>query len=792
LAAAIADVPDIVRAGVVTSYAGQNPRTTLAGDTLATIAQFYDVTPEQLPDSLTIAAGGPALFRDATPVNVSLVTVPATATTVTAGADWLGTTATELLRANADRTDFFAPGSEVVIAGTSYTPQAQDTLTDVAAKFGGIDSLAEGMSEVDAGSAEGEYTLDAAAPPRALQALPQLSFQSSKAALSQGGTLTSMLTVNRPSVQRTLVLDLDFAPSQLEFDIYGIAGVAGYEGSSWLSFVLPLDTAPNTIGQVAVPIALRGYPEPAVISGQQALPPDEGGLPDSTLTQWNYQFDAQRTFAAQDEMTLEIMFNDAGATPPTPLGSADRTGVIDALAGFSAIWPAVSKDLAAVPLLLGSPTPEEQTAARNSLAALAWAAGAVQRAWNAHTLRAAAAAVPTSFQYSLSPLTAADGKVEALVFDRIGQATDFSEGPDDFLFLTDPDYAKELASRQIPVGLATDFENHGFRLSNNAAVTPSPKNAGDWMIIDNGDPRFPIAPQTYRLLLQTASATTTLQVWRQLLWPSLTLGTGASAGQIAGAPPAPLPCTQAGTRLTYALTSGQEIAPGAPLDLQFCFYRLDALTLSNAWGGFWISRNANLLGDVNPGFVYQTPLTLFPTRITPYIQRPDPVALEGSSLAAALCDLFEKLFAGEAALAAQSSQQPRVRLPGASDPVTRNLRVQAGYWRSPSGADPTTDLLSYRVPLLLVPIYGFDVATDWQPGSGHFCEDLAATMQQNATSLGIVTAPGDVWVVDLLIYGDGVDQQQPLLFIGSHYYSTPQPQSAGRGDHAGFSQPCRE
>lgn len=769
LAAAIANVADIVQAEVVTSYAGADPRTTVAGDTLATIAQYYSVTPEQLAGGLTIAAGGSALFRAVTPVNVSAVVVPAALTTISAGADWLGTTVADLLDANADRTDFFAPQSQVVIGGTSYTPQPQDSLADVAAEFGGMDAFAQSLSEVDAGSSTGSYTLNSAAPPRALQALPQISLQSSKASLGQGSTLTSMLTVNRPSEQRKLVLDLDFVPNQLEFDIYGIAGVAGYEGSSWLSFVRPLDPAPNHIGQVAVPIALRGYPVPAVISGQQALPPGAGGAPDSTLTQWNYQFDAQRPFAAQDEMTLEITFNDALAASPSPRGSADRSKVVNALAGFSAIWPAVSTDLAAVPLLLGSPMPDEQAAARNALAALAWVAGQIQQAWNAQLFNALGATVPTSFQYDLSTLTAADGKVDALVLDRVGQATDFSQGPDDFLFLTDPGYATGLADKQIPPGLATDFADHGFPLSGNAAVTPASTSASDWMIIDNGDPAHSIAPQTYRLLLQSG-ATTTLQVWRQLLWPALSLDTGSGF--------ALLPCAQAGTRLTYSLTVAQEIAEGAPLDLQFCFYRLDAMTLSNAWGGFWISRNANLIDNVNPGFVYETPLTRFPTRITPFIQRPDPVALEGGSLEAALCTLFEKLFAGQAALSS-SDQAPRVPLPTASlsDSATRNIRVQAGYWRSPGGSDPVADPLSYRNPLTLVPIYGFAVASDWQPGSDSFCGKLAATMQQSATSLGIVAAPGDQWVVDVLIYGDGADDQQPLLSIANHYF----PVSAAKG-----------
>jgi LysM repeat protein len=750
---AIGAVPDIISAGIDTLYAGTK-RTTLAGDTLATIAATYSVSLDALATGLTLASGSAALFRAVTPVNVSTVTVPADTLTVSAGALWLGTAVADLLAANADRTDFFAPQSQVVLGGTSYTPQPTDKLSDVAGKFGGMASFAADIAEVDAGTMQGSYTLNPAALPRALQALPQISLQSSKAELSQGATLTTMLTVNRPSEQRKLVLDLDFVPNQLEFDIYGINGVAGYEGSSWLSFVLPLDPAPGAIGQVAIPIALRGYPVPAVISGQQALPPaTDVGLPDDTLTQWNYQFNAQRPFAAQDEMTLEITFNDDQASAPAVRGAADRSAVVQALAGFSAIWPAVAKDLAALPLLLDAPTPGEQTAARNALAALAWAAQQVQNAWLSQTSVLEAQQVPSSFQYNLSTLIAADGKVDALVLDRVGQATDFSQEPDDFLFLADStSYASSLANKVIPAGLAQDFADHAFQLSANTAVTVSPTAPGaDWLIIDNGDPAKAIPPQTYRLQLVSTTTPATLQIWRQLLWPQISLAAGTGF--------VPLPCTQAGTQLSYSLTSAQEIGEGAPLDLQFNFYRLDAMSLSNAWGGFWISRNANLLDNVNQGFIYETPLTRFPTRITPFIQRPAAVALIGASLEAALSNLFEKLFAGQAALV------------GSGESATRNIRVQASYWRSPSGGDPTTDPLSYRNPLLLVPIYAFDVAKDWVQDPGSFCGQLATTMQQNADALGIAKGKGDLWVVDLLIFGDGVDDQQPLLSVGNHYFT---------------------
>ena len=34
----------------------------------------------------------------------------------------------------------------------------------------------------------------------------------------------------------------------------------------------------------------------------------------------------------------------------------------------------------------------------------------------------------------------------------------------------------------------------------------------------------------------------------------------------------------------------------------------------------------------------------------------------------------------------------------------------------------------------------------------------------------IVGGRGDQWVIDVLVYGDGADDQQPLLFIANHYF----------------------
>ncbi len=756
---AIFETPDLVRAGVVT-HLGSKSRTTAALDTLSTIACAYGVSAADLASELTLAAGSPALLRGAVPTNLSSVTAPAGLTTVTAVADWLPTTVSDLLQANADRTDFFAKGSPITIAGTPVIPAAGETLGEIAKAFHAtLSRFAADLAGIDAGTSAGSYQLDTINPPQSLQRMPQFSFQSTKASLEAGATLTSMLTVNRPADQRQLIVDLAFAPNQLEFDIYGIVGVAGYRGSSWLSFILPLPAAPNAIGQVAIPIALRGYPEPAVISDQQALPPAGGtGIrADSTLTQWNYQFNAQRPFAAQDQMTLEISFNDAAPSNSFHASASDRTPVIKALARFAAIWPTVSKDLAALPQLLGGQASDQLAAATNAITALRHLATDIKSAWVPLTKPIAdLATAPRPFNYTLSTLNAIDGKVGSLVLDRVGQATDFSQLPDDFLFLAPAGDAPTPGSRAVPQSLRDLFTEHGFKLSDGAHADQHPGVLGDWLIIDGGDPDIlpqTIPPQTYRLL-PPVSGGPDMQVWRQLLWPALTLEV-ATPGGGPPTPVGPLPARQAGTQLIYTIPPGNEISEGSPLDLQFEFYRLDAFSLSNGWGGFSISRNANLVDGVNWGFVYETPPTRFPTRITPFIQRSDAVALTGATLEAAIAALFVKLFAGQAAL------DPKA--------TTRNIRVQAAYWRTPDGASPVGNPLSQRIPLVLVPLFAFPV-DNVRVSPIAFCQTLAATMSSRAAELGIVTGTNDCWLIDLLVYGDGSSEHQPLLGIENLYF----------------------
>ena len=197
-----------------------------------------------------------------------------------------------------------------------------------------------------------------------------------------------------------------------------------------------------------------------------------------------------------------------------------------------------------------------------------------------------------------------------------------------------------------------------------------------------------------------------------------------------------------GTRLSFDLPD-EAAYLASPLSLSFDYFRLNALLLQDAWGSSYISRNANLLQGqtINPAFVYKTPPAMFPTQITPLIVRstPEPMSSQtGQTLAEALSVFFETLLAAQTAV-----------LPGSK----RDMRIGVSYWQSADGtSDPTTTPLAYRNPLVLLPVYAFDVSTDWPLTDGSFCEQLAATIQANAVAMGITpTAPAQ-WVMDVLVY----------------------------------------
>src|SRR6202035_775384 len=621
LANVIADMPSIIRPNL-TASAGGKSCTTLSSDTVSTLAVKLDTTVSVLATTMTLAPTDNALFLGATAINVTAFRAPADLTTITLAAGWMDSDIQSLLSANSERTDFFASGSTVTLGRTSYTPTATDTLTDVAGHFGGMDEFARQIAAVDAGSAPGSYSLNAADPPHGLQVVPQLGFTTAKAPLSSTESVpTSLFSVKDPSIQKSAILSLDYQVNQIEFDIHSVAGIQGYQSSSWLSFIIALQNSPATsgdIGIVQIPIPLRGYPNPALISSQSATAPESGGDASKTLAQWNYDFTVSRQFAAQDQLTLSILFNQNDATGTNAPAPSKYSAVIQALAAFWAVWPASSNDLTQVSdIQNGQATP----AAQNAVSALAQLTQLVESEWQGLTLVMSAGLPARTYNYQMSLLSQGTTPYyTSVILERQGQTVDFTTPPDDFLFqyeATDADLAA-LNGGTVPPDLAALFIANGFVLSadiNLKLKNPAtPASNTEWMLFDEsatqtlgGSPV--VAPQTYRLLQQnTDKAPYAIQIWRQLLWPGL---------QYAGKW---LNGLQMGTSLSFDLPD-EEAYLTSPLVLNFAYYRLNALLLQDAWGSSYVSRNANLLqGEtINTDFVYQTPPVTFPTQITPLI-----------------------------------------------------------------------------------------------------------------------------------------------------------------------------
>lgn len=177
------------------------------------------------------------------------------------------------------------------------------------------------------------------------------SFTSARPVLApESAFVTTALTVVDPTAQSHLPLDLNFKLSNIEYDI--AKGVDGeYLASSWLSFVIPLEsemsgaTSINTrIGAADIPIVLRAIPPAPSLNAQDAIPtPDTD--PDTAKAfeqakRWSYAFTYEKDVVAQDTIDCSVMFNldDGDANLALVARPLD---LFDYLARFVTIFPAM-------------------------------------------------------------------------------------------------------------------------------------------------------------------------------------------------------------------------------------------------------------------------------------------------------------------------------------------------------------------------------------------------------------------------------------------------------------------
>ncbi|HUC56486.1 MAG TPA: LysM peptidoglycan-binding domain-containing protein [Streptosporangiaceae bacterium] len=237
--------------------------------------------------------------------------------------------------------------------------------------------------------------------------------------------------------------------------------------------------------------------------------------------------------------------------------------------------------------------------------------------------------------------------------------------------------------------------------------------------------------------------------------------TAAGSGQPWPAIDGSQPDIETGTQALYEYRHPISV----PLDLKLALPELDAVRYQNGWSGVAISRNENLLGSAgpdaatNPLFVYRTPLSLFSSKVTPalLIDAPAPLTTRDTDLATAFADFFTVVF----------------NLASAPPPAVFQIKVTARYAYSLTPADAITP----AVPLILVPLYAFDTATDANPASSSsFVSRLAAAVIAAAGTTGAATVPGQ-YVFDIGVYSSlkpAGDQEtlpsKPLLDIRNRTY----------------------
>lgn len=155
-------------------------------------------------------------------------------------------------------------------------------------------------------------------------------------------------------------LDMTYVITHVECDISDVTGINGYQGSNWLTFIIPADvnsstfkTVPATgslqqnLGNVDIPVVLRNYPTPPTLTTQTGRGVSVEG--DTTKTrlakasEWDFTYSYTEDQAAQDKIFSDIEFNMIPNPSARVLGTPTRDLFSD-LAQFVTVWPHVLDD----------------------------------------------------------------------------------------------------------------------------------------------------------------------------------------------------------------------------------------------------------------------------------------------------------------------------------------------------------------------------------------------------------------------------------------------------------------
>ena len=184
----------------------------------------------------------------------------------------------------------------------------------------------------------------------------------STAKVSMGGTSTAALTYlfnyRNAENQSFVDLSLEYGISHIEHQIREVPGITGFEASSWLSFIDPLQTSDltslgmNTLlgpsGMMQIPILLRSYPTPPSLLSQSFGAMGSTGTIGSTAAfqkslEWDYRYLYRDISAKQDQVLTNVMYNSTGATGAGYTVN-DGSALAQSLAQFVTAYPGIRKN----------------------------------------------------------------------------------------------------------------------------------------------------------------------------------------------------------------------------------------------------------------------------------------------------------------------------------------------------------------------------------------------------------------------------------------------------------------
>ena len=359
LAAVVGELQGLLRTGAVIEGQTVEPNDTLVG-----VARRLGVDVERYWTSwapfIERIAGQPVLVAGAALSVSRLERTVAAGESLVDQAEFFGRDPASVGRANADRQGVVRQQALALppLYPAAYVVGPADSLISIAAGLSAANPEAPPLS-VDGlcDLARERPDLLASHALHMAELLPELSLSTAKVSLGRIGSpqgpppwLSFLLTIEQPSRQNTLLLELDYRITEIEHRIRNVPGAGAYQASSWLTLVLPfgsprggIDAGVRTaIPQVQVPISLRAYPPSPLLTGHSGLPsrPDAPDFVAARL--WDYRFDVRSLKAAQDTDHLRVVFGELQAAR----GSAAVSPLVIWLAAFVDAAPALSADLA--------------------------------------------------------------------------------------------------------------------------------------------------------------------------------------------------------------------------------------------------------------------------------------------------------------------------------------------------------------------------------------------------------------------------------------------------------------